>query len=174
MSKVELPVVTTGRVCGPCTACCHAVGVVELNKDIWTFCKHQRQGYEDPSTPGCKVHDQSWSDDHLYGMPPTCEKYQCAWLKGIIEGDERRRPDKLGIILDENAVQHRSLGKCLSGWELWDGALNDPKVEYLLNKLGNKYTIFVRKFLSDGTEMRIFGRPEILRQIESVDVKGLP
>lgn len=75
------------RQCGPCKACCNAVGVEELGKPYWTDCQHQIEN-------GCGCHGKH---------PPSCKHYQCLWLCGNMDFSDR--PDQLGAIFQaENDV----------------------------------------------------------------------
>jgi hypothetical protein len=71
-----------GRECGGCTACCHAVGIEELRKPYFVNCENQCES-------GCAVHAKP-------EQPDSCKRYQCLWLMGEFEPQDR--PDKLGVV----------------------------------------------------------------------------
>lgn len=81
------------RECGDCDVCCFIGAVPELepglNKPPHTPCKHQ--------CGGCAIHDQK--------RPGVCVDFQCAWLRGV--GDEDQRPDKSGVLCAVSALDGR-------------------------------------------------------------------
>lgn len=63
------------RRCGPCTFCCTAAGVPELNKPAGVPCEH--------ITPeGCAIYED---------RPESCRDFECAWLQGATP--KQARPD---------------------------------------------------------------------------------
>jgi hypothetical protein len=70
--------------------------------------------------------------------PPSCRDWSCNWLLGQVEGDERRRPDNCGIIF---TWELRGGNYILTVYEVWDGAAQDPKAQYLLKKLQKRLVI---------------------------------
>lgn len=104
------------RICGSCKACCTVIGVDEIQKGWHTPCPNL-------CDKGCNIYS---------GRPKSCELWQCAWLSGWIDGDERRRPDKLGVIFEYRVLAGHTL---LVAYEAWKGALKEPSVQYLLGKL---------------------------------------
>jgi hypothetical protein len=72
------------------------------------------------------------------------------WLLGFIPGDERRRPDKLGLMFD---IQPQLLQafkvSIMVAYEVWPGSSREPQAAYLLDKLSQKYVIMVNR--TDGT-----------------------
>ena len=84
MARLPLNTVVNYRSCGSCQACCTVVGVQELHKPHWTRCAHQCE-------VGCAIYED---------RPRTCRGYSCLWAAGLLQGEEERRPDRLGIILD--------------------------------------------------------------------------
>jgi hypothetical protein len=49
-------------------------------------------------------------------------------------GDKRRRPDKLGVIIESFAIGFRA-------WEVWPGASQEPAARYVFDKLRSKYRV---------------------------------
>lgn len=96
--------------CGECKACCTVLAVAEYDKPNFTPCKHECDS-------GCSIYAE---------RPTSCRVWSCAWKSGRL-GDERRRPDKLGVIFD-----HRPTGVWV--WEVWEGAAQNPQVKYLIEK----------------------------------------
>lgn len=76
------------RECGPCTECCFAIGVAELDKPMWRACAHERRG--------CGIYAK---------RPTSCRTFRCLWLGGDLE--RKDRPDRLGIVM---ATAHTALG----------------------------------------------------------------
>ena len=71
----------TSRQCGPCTSCCTALEIVELNKPAGVPCTNLG-----PS--GCSIYAT---------RPEPCRAFMCGWLEGF--GSEDERPDQTKIIL---------------------------------------------------------------------------
>jgi hypothetical protein len=101
----------TERACGECTACCKAIGVVELGKLSWQDCRHR-------TWRGCRRYRK---------RPLTCRQYACLWLLGL--GNEGDRPDKLGVIFSTDVVRD-SLS--LNAWQVIPGSMTQPRVMQLL------------------------------------------
>lgn len=116
--------VSTAKPCGDCTACCTIMRVGALNKRDYTPCQHI-------CSKGCAIYSEK---------PSECSTWQCAWKSDWIDGDERRRPDNLGVMFE-----YRSVGGSCFLWvyEVWPGALKDEKVSYLLKRIGEKESIVV-------------------------------
>jgi hypothetical protein len=74
------------RECGPCTACCTVMGVLELGKPYNVPCEHVCQG-------GCAIYKD---------RPRTCRSWECQWRCGFVEGMQETRPDNLGAMLEWN------------------------------------------------------------------------
>jgi hypothetical protein len=83
------------RQCGECKACCTAIGVQELGKPFNRACKHE-------CDKGCDIYGKH---------PDSCQGYQCGWLSGC--GEFQDRPDKIG------AVFHPSMGDDGKKGSLW-------------------------------------------------------
>lgn len=75
------------RACGACSACCHVLGVVALDKPEWSPCSHQ-------AAAGCAIYED---------RPDGCKTYRCAWLDGKLNDDER--PDLVGLIVDSGLTK---------------------------------------------------------------------
>lgn len=74
------------RECGACDSCCMVLGVKPLEKPAYQRCSNQVTG------GGCGIYEN---------RPDPCRLYRCAWLEGF--GEERDRPDRLGVVLDRMA-----------------------------------------------------------------------
>jgi hypothetical protein len=129
------------RQCGGCTACCEAIAVHEIDKPVWTRCQHQCES-------GCGVYED---------RPEPCRVYQCLWRGGVLKGEENR-PDKLGLILDLHAEGEFPV---LSAWEMWEGAADLPRVTEILEELGKRMVIVVRRYRSK--KRRIVGPVSYLK-----------
>lgn len=108
-----------GRSCGDCTACCSVKSVRELGKPSQTACRHLCQN-------GCAIYE---------ARPTSCREYACLWRQGLIEGDERRRPDNLGVLIDYEPFARMPGTVRLVVWEMVPGAAHSQKVQYVINKL---------------------------------------
>ncbi len=118
------------RSCGGCSACCvlPRIAVEEFfpqGKAGYTPCEHL-------CGDGCGVYEQ---------RPDVCRGYICLWRAGMIVGDERRRPDKLGLMFTLDMVGDRV---AVEAWELWDGAASDHPGRGVLDAVGERYRLMVR------------------------------
>lgn len=73
---------TPGRQCGNCTACCKTLAVRELHKAANEWCAHCTKGV------GCQTYTV---------RPQECRDFECAWLQGALKDGDR--PDKLRAVL---------------------------------------------------------------------------
>ena len=107
-----------GRSCGNCTACCTVLAVEELQKPMRWACEHV-------ACSGCQIYD---------ARPHACREFNCLWLRGAISGDESRRPDKLGMLID---CFHSTATNKLRfvAFELWNGAFDEPSGAALLAEM---------------------------------------
>src|ERR1700730_5543622 len=74
-----------GRECGPCTACCHFIGIKSerLEKPTNVLCPHC------VLQKGCAVYDR---------RPSLCSGWHCGW-RMLSNLDESWRPDLSGIVV---------------------------------------------------------------------------
>ncbi len=121
-TPVSLKVLNVSDIkpCDECKACCTVVGVKELKKSNYQQCQHECDS-------GCAIYSE---------RPDSCREYLCGWKWGMIEGDERRRPDHLGVIFD---FQPFPPPGAIRVWEVWPGAASSPRAQYLIRKLQDKY-----------------------------------
>lgn len=113
----------SGRACGECTACCRIKGVPELGKPTQRACTHL-------CAAGCAMYA---------ARPTSCREYACLWRQGLVEGDERRRPDKLGVMIDFEPFARIPGTLRLVVWEVTPGAMHSDKVRYVVDKLLRTY-----------------------------------
>lgn len=162
------------RDCGPCSLCCTVLRVDELAKPAGRDCQHQRPG--DPgSGGGCAIHAK---------RPPVCRGYDCLWLQGGLEDDER--PDRLGAVVD---VEPTGIGIRLAIREAHPGAYDaSPALQSIAARYRDQMPVRItdtadvddpdrpfRVLLADGEEHRVAGeRTEIWRDGERVAVRRLP
>jgi hypothetical protein len=112
------------RSCGDCQECCTTLAVNEIDKPEETPCVHL-------CLTGCSIYER---------RPGSCRSYQCAWQEGVIEGDERRRPDKLGVIFDAGIDP---IHRALVAREIRPGAFEEPPARYVLDKLSQGMLIYM-------------------------------
>jgi hypothetical protein len=124
------------RSCGSCSACCELLAVSEVDKPVHTRCQHQLEASLCHSG-GCAIYAH---------RPQSCQDYQCLYQSGILDGDERRRPDRLGLLFN---LIDTPAGTIISGWEVWEGAADTPACRYLLDKLSVKTLVLVRRYRSE-------------------------
>ncbi len=103
----------SGRTCGDCRVCCRLPDIPELNKPVNTWCRHT--DLERPGG-GCTIYNE---------RPRTCKEYECAWLSGL--GEAQDRPDKLGVMYQPVDMPDGSQG--LAAVEAFDGAFDRPRVK---------------------------------------------
>lgn len=118
------------RSCGTCTACCVLPRIAPEE-----FFPKGKQGYtpcENLCAAGCSVYEQ---------RPPTCSGYTCLWRAGILVGDERRRPDQLGLMF---TVEDLVSGLAVEAWELWDGAASDHPGRGVIDAVAKRYKVMIR------------------------------
>lgn len=108
-----------GRVCGDCTACCTVKAVRELGKPSQTACRHLCQS-------GCAIYDR---------RPASCGEYACLWRQGFIDGEQRWRPDKLGVVIDYEPFARIPATVRLVVWELVPGAAESEEVREVIDQL---------------------------------------
>ncbi len=104
------------KACGDCTACCSLMAIPELDKPHFAACKHLCK-------QGCSIYES---------RPDTCRDYTCLWRADIVKGDERRRPDILGVVFHVTVIHRKPQ---LEIWEIKNGAAKSRQVQYLLRKL---------------------------------------
>jgi hypothetical protein len=114
------------RVCGECTACCTILAVKELNKASFQPCPHE--------CAGCAIYDS---------RPRSCRSWSCGWLLGRVPGDERRRPDKIGLIFNRETLAGKSYTVAI---EVWPGASRESTNAYLLKKMSQDTPIIIREY----------------------------
>jgi hypothetical protein len=116
---------TVERRCGPCTACCTVLGVGELEKESFKKCCHLGDG--------CKIYAS---------RPQSCRNWSCNWLLGQEPGgDDRHRPDNLGLIFSVEMMDGKS--GIVIAFEVWPGASEEPHGKYLLKKMAAKKPVIV-------------------------------
>lgn len=126
------------RSCGDCKACCVAFPMPFLQKKAWEPCRHL-------------VH---YGCGNYLGRPQPCRDFQCLFLSGHLEGDERRRPDNLGMLF-YNTVSPLSeqIGPHVAAMEMEPGAYDRDNVKYLVNRLAQKLFIYVYRYRNAGHDM---------------------
>ena len=76
------------RQCGTCQACCTVCPVEPLEKPLMQRCEHQ-------CPQGCAIYQD---------RPEPCAAYQCSWLLGHF--DEDQRPDKTGVLFEHTEMRN--------------------------------------------------------------------
>ena len=74
-----------GKTCGPCTMCCSALEIPELNKPAGPACRHCA------GAGGCAIYPR---------RPQVCRDFECEWLTDRAL-PATLRPDRVGTILME-------------------------------------------------------------------------
>jgi hypothetical protein len=110
--------------CGGCTACCTVLPICdeEMLKQAGTTCEHC-------TGSGCGIYDT---------RPQLCRDYLCGWRRDEWLGSRPDyRPDRLGVMFNFTET-HRG-GSALGIWEVNPGALNDPRLRYIVSKINSRY-----------------------------------
>lgn len=103
-----LPVLPTGRECGPCSACCTHLDVddEEIKHEAHVDCP--------------RLVDNRCSD--YEARPATCRNYRCLWLEGFGD-DVLDRPDQLGVLM--HITPEEMTKNVISVVEIREGALDE-------------------------------------------------
>jgi len=118
-----------GRQCGGCVACCTTMRIADLEppKPRCQHCPHEAQG--------CAIYPT---------RPNTCRMFECLWLSGRIGGDDRRRPDQLGLIF---TIAQGSAGlEFLRVLEAWPGAGETARARYILDRLAQQLCFVFKRW----------------------------
>lgn len=78
------------RACDGCTVCCYVLDVPEVKTTFRSLCQHATPG------KGCAL--WQWRPGTPRGQPIACAHYQCLWLTGL--GEEEDRPEDSGVLID--------------------------------------------------------------------------
>lgn len=152
----------SGRVCGECMACCHVLGISELGKSMYADCRAMIKD-DNPLTVGLTGTTGLACGCAMYGdRPSECRKYQCLWRCGMVEGDERRRPDKLGLLMDFGGGPDVGVS-FLVAWEVWPGASDAPSARWFLDALVERCIVVLRRY--GGKTGQIGGPPGLVREL---------
>lgn len=116
------------RSCGPCTACCVLPRIPDLGKLGYRPCKYLYP--TDAGGCGCYT-----------TRPDVCREYQCLWRMGRLVGDERRRPDRLGLMVGVDQIDDRVV---VEVWELWEGAAREYPGRVVVEALARWTRLTVR------------------------------
>jgi hypothetical protein len=140
-----------GPRCGPCRACCTVKSVREALTSTYEPCRHECAG-------GCAIYAE---------RPGPCREYACLWRSGILAGDERRRPDNLGLIIEAGGDEGHRGPSFLLAWEVWPGAAGGPAADWLLRQLTREGLVLVR--LHGGGRAYMLGHPELMALWQGLD-----
>ena len=112
-----------GHSCGGCRACCTTHRTVS---PAWEACPHECAG-------GCAVYAT---------RPAECRSYACLYRSGALVGDERRRPDNLGLIFE--AGRSAGVGDYLVAWEVAAGSAGWPQADWLVRQLARQCLVVLQ------------------------------
>ena len=140
------------RQCGACTACCF-LPRIQKNEDGLPLLPEGKIGYtacEHLGCTGCSRYEE---------RPNVCRDFFCLWRSGHILGDERRRPDQLGVMF--TAVEYD--GRIVTeAWELWEGAVRDHPGRAIINYLFNAGYILMIRFYGVPCSLQYIGPDRFL------------
>ena len=119
----------TLRECGPCSACCTAIGVPELDKPPYRPCAHLCEA-------GCGVYAD---------RPGSCRTFECQWLRGELEVDGAvdpdLRPDACGVMFDYQPDS--AFGEVYTAWEVEAGASAREPAKGVLDGLAEGFLVLL-------------------------------
>lgn len=127
--EAEVARLEATRACGDCTACCVLPRIPDLGKPGYWPCKYLHP--TDAGGCGCYT-----------TRPDVCRDYQCLWRMGRLAGDERRRPDRVGLMVGVDQIEDRVV---VEAWELWEGAACEYPGRGLVESLA-RWTQFAVRF----------------------------
>lgn len=136
----------SGRSCGDCKACCSSLQVIEIDKPLWSGCQNLCE-------TGCGIYPD---------RPTSCQEFECLWLSGNLEGDERRRPDNLGLMFSIQTAQKIPY-PTIGCFEVKPGAVKAQS--YLLRKIAAKYIVWIWPF-QEPTRRKVIGPREWLANLQ--------
>lgn len=152
------------RSCGKCVACCVYFPVSELDKKAYTPCRMLKERKEmQTDSDGMplmfpisyRLGTEKNCTSHRT-RPAVCSGYFCAWLEG--QGEEGDRPDKAGIIFDQNAPE-MIIKNAYIAKPLWLGAQDEPEGIRAIENVSrsSKLPILVAEF-TERRLLRVVGR----------------
>lgn len=112
------------RPCGSCTACCTVQGVRELKKPMHRPCQHLCAG-------GCIIYN---------ARPKSCREYACLWKYGAV-GDERDRPDLIGLVFEQGTKRGEIIAVA---HEVAEGASYRGRGAGLVERLSKRMGVLVQ------------------------------
>lgn len=95
------------KTCGGCAACCSVMPVKEIALAEYTPCKHVAGAHEKVGV-GCRIYET---------RPYSCCAWSCEWLKS--DWPIEMRPDRFGVVVDENRDLIRVNGHEMPAAQLW-------------------------------------------------------
>ena len=126
------------RQCGKCTACCVLPRILGGEDMDGSILQGGKPGYE-PCRHLCRSGCSRYKD-----RPDVCQGFYCLWRSGHIDGDERRRPDNLGLMFTMEQIGGLW---AVEAWELWQGAASDYPGRGVIDGIrGRGITVAIRYY----------------------------
>ena len=135
MTKKKLPLLPrVDRVCGGCNACCYVLAIDDLKKPINEDCKHLDRS---KTTHHCSIYAE---------RPRDCSEYMCAWVREPWFGEDKHRPDRLGVVFTPRDnrwdVEPFAGPFSLVGHELRAGAMDEKVTKKFMTHLAGHFIVF--------------------------------
>lgn len=119
----------SGRVCGPCSACCTVLSVREIAKGMYVPCTHL-------CGAGCGIYAE---------RPSTCRTFECQWLRGVLHVDDvtetELRPDVCGVIFDYQPQS--KFGEVFVACEIEPGASGRGRARSVIQGLEDEFLVMI-------------------------------
>lgn len=126
------------RSCGPCTACCSALVIEELDKPAFSRCPHEVTQMPTEAS-GSSDQGCGGSCNRYATRPASCSNFRCLWLDGHLTDADR--PDRLGVIF--TTTTHEQLGTIPMLIEVTPGRSRDTDIGHAVQRLTQKSPVLV-------------------------------
>lgn len=146
----------TGRMCGPCRACCTSTAVEELAKPEWTACVHE-------TSTGCGIYRR---------RPKSCAEYECGWKMADHVLGDNERPDLIGVYFVNSpaTIDARTMEPVtwvIDTWESRPNGSDGNEGQRAIEKIA-KWAVRVGEGRFEGLTVRRFGE----KLIEWIPIRG--
>ena len=129
---------------------------MEIDKPIYTHCPHECHG--------CAIYME---------RPSVCREFECLWLQGLVVGDDRRRPDRLGLIFTQAKNDEKGSYPMLLAWEVAPGRADVDPARYILSRLEQVAMFVLKRWPVEGQRRHELRGPRSLTNRFAIqDIEG--